>query len=425
MTGMGAVTDVGTSVPDFWDSLIHGRSGIARNTLFDPTNYPVQIAGEVKERDILSLVPVGLPQCRLSHCPHRAVQMIVVAASQAVLEAGLDPLGWDPRRIGILLGNGIGTMDFDDHAKATKHAFMDRDTLSYPGFMNGALEVFDPQHELECEADVSINAMAAGWNIQGPCSIALTACAASSQAIGEACHWIGRGDVEVAITGGGHSIVDPFGMTGFGHLTALSTRNHDPTRASRPFDLERDGFVLAEGAGILILESEKHARNRGAEILAEISGYGLSTDAYRVTDPEPDGPTCLVAMEKALESAGVTGDRVDLVNAHGTSTQANDRTETVALKKLFGERAYKVPAHSIKSMIGHAITAAGGLEAITSVLTLREGIVPPTINQESPDPECDLDYVPNAAREMKTDVILSNSFGFGGQNVALVIRRYE
>ena len=425
VTGMGAVTDVGTDVPTFWESLIQGKSGITRNTLFDPTGYPVQIAGEVKEPNLPSLIPGDLPECPLSHCPHRAVLMAIAAASQAVLQSGLDPLAWNPRRVGIYLGNGIGTMNFTDHAEATKGAFGEDNVVSYPRFMNRALKVFDPRHELEFEADVSINALAAGWNIQGPCGIALTACAASSQAIGEACDLINRGDVDVVITGGAHSIVDPFGMTGFGHLTALSTRNDDPVGASRPFDLNRDGFVLAEGAGILVLESEEHAKARGAEILGEVAGYGLSTDAYRVTDPDPLGPTCLVAMQAALDSGRISKQQVDVVNAHGTSTLANDRTETLALKKLFGERAYEIPTHSIKSMIGHSITVAGVLEIICSVLTIEHGIVPPTINQETPDPECDLDYVPNVAREVKADIVLSNSFGFGGQNVALAIRRYE
>jgi 3-oxoacyl-[acyl-carrier-protein] synthase II len=327
--------------------------------------------------------------------------------------------------LGLYLGNGIGTLDFPELAGAVKGSF-EGDQLSIPKFMNRALEVCDPQRELEFEADVAIDSIAVGWNIQGPCSLSMTACAASSQAIGEACYWIGKGEVDVVLAGGAHSIVDPFGMTGFGHLTALSTRNDDPKRASRPFDKDRDGFVLAEGAGMLILESEESAHRRGAPILAEISGYGLSTDAYRVTDPDPEGATCVNAMQSSLDCAEVGPEGIDLVNAHGTSTYANDRTETQALKNLFGpDLAYRVPVHSIKSMIGHAIAAAGALELIAAIQTLRERIVPPTINQETPDPECDLDYVPNFAREKDVSRILSNSFGFGGQNVSLVVGKYH
>jgi 3-oxoacyl-[acyl-carrier-protein] synthase II len=425
VTGMGAVSALGNDVASFWDGLIHGWSGIDRVRAYDPTDFPVRIAGEVDERDLTRLIPDALPACPLSHCPHRTVLLSIAAAAQAVLASGLDPNRWDPTRLGLYLGNGIGTLDFPELAGAVKGSF-EGDQLSIPKFMNRALEVCDPQRELEFEADVAIDSIAVGWNIQGPCSLSMTACAASSQAIGEACYWIGKGEVDVVLAGGAHSIVDPFGMTGFGHLTALSTRNDDPKRASRPFDKDRDGFVLAEGAGMLILESEESAHRRGAPILAEISGYGLSTDAYRVTDADPEGATCVNAMQSSLDCAEVGPEGIDLVNAHGTSTYANDRTETQALKNLFGpDLAYRVPVHSIKSMIGHAIAAAGALELIAAIQTLRERIVPPTINQETPDPECDLDYVPNFAREKDVSRILSNSFGFGGQNVSLVVGKYH
>lgn len=425
VTGMGAISALGNDVASYWEGLIHGRSGIDRVRAYDPASYPVQIAGEVEERDLMRLIPDSLPACPLSHCPHRTVLLSVASTAQAVLASGLDPRSWDPTRIGLYLGNGIGTLDFPELAEAVKGAF-EEDRLSIPKFMDRALAVCDPQRELEFEADVAIDSIAAGWNIQGPCSLSMTACAASSQAIGEACYWIGRGEVDFAIAGGAHSIVDPFGMTGFAHLTALSTRNDDPRRASRPFDKDRDGFVLAEGAGMLILESEERAKKRGAPILAVISGYGLSTDAYRVTDPDPEGATCVNAMRSSIACAGIRPEEIDLVNAHGTSTYANDRTETQALKNLFGpELAYRIPVHSVKSMIGHSIAAAGALELIAAIQTLREGIVPPTINQETPDPECDLDYVPNVAREKNVRRVLSNSFGFGGQNVSLVVERYD
>jgi 3-oxoacyl-[acyl-carrier-protein] synthase II len=420
VTGMGAVSNVGTTVAAFWESLVQGRSGVDTVRSYDATGYPVRIAGEVKEENLYSLLPAALPPCPFRPKVHRAVLMTVAAAGQAVLEAGLDPRTWNPRKVGLYFGNGIGTMHFPDHALAVPAAFPGGE-LSYPDFLKSAAEVFDPSYELEYEADVSLEVLSAGWNIQGPCNISLTACAASTQAIGEACHWIGEGRVDTVIAGGGHSIVDVFGMTGFGYLTACSTRNEEPQKASRPFDRDRDGFVLAEGAGMLVLEAEETARARGAEILAEIEGYGLSTDAYRVTDPDPDAQTCQIAMLEAIRNAGLSVEDIDVVNAHGTSTQANDRTETLALKILFGERAYRVPTHAIKSMIGHAIAAAGALEAIAAVQTLREGIIPPTINYETPDPECDLDYVPNVARQARVDHVLSTSFGFGGQNTALVI----
>lgn len=267
--------------------------------------------------------------------------------------------------------------------------------------------------------------LAAVFNAQGPNLNCLTACAASSQAIGEATEIIRRGDADAMISGGAHSMIHPFGVTGFNLLTALSTRNSSPQTASRPFDKDRDGFVLGEGAGILILEELEHAKKRGAHIYGEVVGYGSTADAYRITDIHPEGRGAIACMKMALQDAGLNTDEIDYINAHGTSTEVNDKVETLAIKQTFGEQSYKIPVSSIKSMMGHLIAAAGSVEAITCLLSIRDGVVPPTINYTTPDPDCDLDYIPNAARERKVRRALSNSFGFGGQNVSLIFSEYK
>ncbi len=424
VTGMGTVNPVGKSIDEYWANLIQGHSGIDRIQSFDPDGYPVQIAGEIKEPDLRSLITPDLPPCPTSSVPHRTVLLGIAASGQALLESGLDPRSWNPNRVGLYFGVGIGTLDFPSLTAAVRDSFED-EKLSIPRFMNGLLEHGNPYLESELDTDPVLDAISQGWNIGGPHSISLTACAASAQAIGEACYWIGQGKVDIVLSGGTHAIVDPFGITGFGHLTALSNRNDDPQGASRPFDKDRDGFVLGEAAGTLILEAEEHALERGAEIHVEVAGFGLSTDAYRVTDPDPTAESPARAMSRALELAQIPADSVDAVNAHGTSTQANDRVETMAIKKVLGDRAYSVPVHSVKSMTGHSIAAAGVVEAIAAIQTIRNGIVPSTLNYETPDPDCDLDYVPKTAREHNSKVVLSNSFGFGGQNVSLVLAEYR
>jgi 3-oxoacyl-[acyl-carrier-protein] synthase II len=281
------------------------------------------------------------------------------------------------------------------------------------------------EREWEQEPNMPVGHVAALFGAQGPNLNCLTACAASSQAIGEALEVIRRGDADLMISGGAHSMIHPFGVLGFNLLTALSTRNDSPETASRPFDRDRDGFVLGEGAGIVILEELDHAKRRGARIYGELIGYGSTADAYRMTDPHPQGRGAILAIRDALNDAELTAADVNYVNAHGTSTGGGDVAETVSMKVAFGDLAYKVPISSIKSMTGHLIAAAGAVELITCLLTIRDGIIPPTINYENPDPQCDLDYVPNVAREAKVDVALSNSFGFGGQNVCLVARRFN
>ena len=297
-------------------------------------------------------------------------------------------------------------------------------SLDIAKFTRKGLEILHPVVELEQEPNMPAGHLASLFNAQGPNINCLTACAASSQAIGEATEIIRRGEADVMLSGGTHTMIHPFGVTGFNLLTALSTRNDEPQKASRPFDRDRDGFVLGEGAGMVVLEELEHAKARGAKIYGEIVGYGSTADAFRITDTHPEGRGAISCMRMALEDAQVNVDDVHYINAHGTSTAVNDRVETLAIKQLFGPQAYKIPVSSTKSMTGHLIAAAGATELIFCLLAIRDRVLPPTINYEHPDPDCDLDYVPNFAREAPCDVALSNSFGFGGQNIALVVRRF-
>jgi 3-oxoacyl-[acyl-carrier-protein] synthase II len=296
--------------------------------------------------------------------------------------------------------------------------------LDLPHFNRAAMQKLHPLREVEQEPNMPAGHVAALFGAQGPNFNCLTACAASSQAVGEAVEIIRRDDADIMISGGAHSMIHPLGLTGFNLLTALSTRNHEPQRASRPFDRDRDGFILGEGSGMVILEELEHARRRGARIYGEVLGYGSTADAFRLTDAHPDGRGAIAAVREALADAELNPEDIQYVNAHGTSTGVGDLVETVAMKAAFGAHAYKCPISSIKSMTGHLIAAAGAVELITCLLAIRDNVIPPTINYEHPDPQCDLDYVPNTAREQPVDVALSNSFGFGGQNVCLVVRRF-
>jgi 3-oxoacyl-[acyl-carrier-protein] synthase II len=344
--------------------------------------------------------------------------------------AGLasDPL-LDRTRVGIYLGGGEGRIDFDPFAEAAlagcRNERGETTPLDSVRWAETALRLLDATNELEQEPNLAGGHLAVQFKAQGPSLNTLTACAASTQAIGEAMHIIRYGDADVMISGGTHSMIHPLGLTGFNRLTALSTRNDSYLTASRPFDRSRDGFVLGEGAGIVILEELEHARRRGAPVLAEIAGYGSTADAFRVTDMHEEGRGPVAAMEAALTSAGLRPDEIDYISAHGTGTEENDKIETLAIRRVFGERAKSVPISSIKSMMGHLIAAAGVVELITCVLAIRDGIAPPTANYELPDPNCDLDYVPNQPRKLTIRAVLSNSFGFGGQNNALVIREFE
>ncbi len=406
VTGMGAVTPLGLTVQGFWDALLAGISGIGPMTLCDPTDYPCQIAGEVDDFDPADFMPA-----REARRMARFSQLAVVAALQAVTHSGLDISQEDPYRVGVLLGNGNGgfpTLEENCRILATR------------GGMRMSPFFFPMVLPNMAAANVSHYVGAQGYN-----STSTTACAASNNAIGEALQTIRRGGADVMVTGGTEAGISQLGLAGFAVMRALSTRNDEPLRASRPFDAERDGFVPAEGAGVLVLEELERARKRGANILCELSGFGATSDAGHLVQPQETGASAARAMSDALADAGLAVDEVDYINAHGTSTPINDAVETTAIKRLFGDRAYQIPVSSTKSMIGHSLGASGSLEAVACVSTILDQKIHPTVNYEWPDPECDLDYVPNTARSSRVDVVLSNAFGFGGQNACLVFNRYR
>jgi 3-oxoacyl-[acyl-carrier-protein] synthase II len=418
VTGMGWVMPLGSRIEPVWKRLLAGESGVDYITIFDATNFPTRIAAEVKNWNVAD---AGEDPERWKY-QGRHTKFAVGAAKLAVEDAGLLEGLSDPTRFGVYLGSGEGHQDFD-HFTEMVVCGLDGDGFDVARFTKRGLEVLNPLSELEQEPNMPSGHLASMFNAQGPNANCLTACAASSQAAGEATEMIRRGDVDVMLSGGTHSMIHPFGVTGFNLLTALSTRNDEPTKASRPFDLHRDGFVLAEGAAMVVLEEYEHAKRRGAKIYGEIVGYGSTADAFRVTDSHPEGRGAAACMRMALKDAGIAPDHIGYINAHGTSTAVNDKVESLAAKTVFGEHAYKVPMSSTKSMTGHLIAAAGATELIITLLALRDGVLPPTINYETPDPECDLDYVPNQAREAKIRYGLTNSFGFGGQNIALVVAK--
>ena len=389
----------------FWDGLVAGRSGIGPITLCDTTGYPTRIAGEIPDFE-----PERYINSRESRRMARFSQVSLAAAYMAMEDASLDLEREDSERIGVLLGNGAGGLSTTQDAC---EAMNEKGAMRINPFF---IPMMLPNM---AAANVARLVGAKGYN-----STVVTACAASNQAIGEAAEAIRRGAVDVVLAGGSEASISEIGLSGFCILKALSTHNEEPERASRPFDANRDGFVPAEGAAILILESLEHALERGATILAEVAGYGASSDAFHAVQPDENGEGAERAMRWALANAGITTADVDYINAHGTSTPLNDAVETMAIKSLFGERAYAVPISSTKSMIGHALGGAGALEAVACVKTILDGVIHPTVNQETPDPACDLDYVPNEARRQPVDVVLSNSFGFGGQNTCIVLRRF-
>jgi 3-oxoacyl-[acyl-carrier-protein] synthase II len=421
VTGMGMVTPVGNDLESSWTALREGRGGVGPITLFDASTFATRIAAEVKG--------FSLDQYRTDaqrwrdHC--RTTQFALAAATMAIEHAGLAAPGTvDPRRFGVYLGSGEGQQDFPSFVnlvhRSTRGGEVDKALFTGLG-----VELLHRTREAEQEPGTPAGYLAAVFGARGHNSTCLTACAASAQAIGEAVEVIRRGAADVILTGGTHSMIHPFGLTGFILLTAMSTRNDDPARASRPFDRDRDGFLLGEGGGMLVLEELEHARARGAYIHGEVAGHASTADAFRLTDSHDEGRGAIAAMHGALADAGLEPGHVDYINAHGTSTKANDSVETLAIKRVMGARAFDVPVSSTKSMTGHLVAAGGAVEAIICMLAIRDGIIPPTINLENNDAGCDLDYVPNVAREQAVDVALSNSFGFGGQNTALVIRRYD
>lgn len=419
VTGLGMINPMGHDVETVWSGLKEGASGVAPTTLFDASGFPTKISAEVKGWDITD---TGEPDS-VWRDRGRHTKFAAGAAKQAIADSGIGDLALDPVRFGIYLGSGEGNQDFLTFTRMMAAAMREGEFDSSE-FIRQGLELLNPGKELEQEPNMPAAHLAAMFNAQGPNFNCLTACAASSQAVGEATEMIRRGDADVMLAGGTHSMIHPFGVTGFNLLTALSTSNAEPTKASRPFDGKRDGFVLGEGAAMVVLEELEQARRRGATIYGEVRGYGTTADAYRITDIPPDGHGGIAAMRMAIADAGLQPEQIGYVNAHGTSTQVNDKVETLACKQVFGEHALRVPVSSTKSMMGHLIAAAGVTEMIVCLLAIRDGALPPTINQEFPDPNCDLDYVPNVARESKIDFALNNSFGFGGQNVCLCLGRF-
>ena len=406
VTGMGAMTPLGESVESFWEGLVQGRSGIGPMTLCDPTPFPCRIAGEV-----LGFDPDNYTDRREARRMARFSQLAVAATRQAMDNARMDPARVNAERFGVLLGNGNGAFLTTEEGART---LVEKGGMRIsPFFMPMILPNM-------AAAQVSRLFGAKGYN-----NTVITACAASTQSIGDAAEVIRRGAADVMITGGTEAGISQLGLAGFSVMRALSTRNEEPEKASRPFDAQRDGFVPAEGAGILVVEGLDHALRRDAPILAEVVGYGASSDANHPVQPDEDGAGAARAIRWALEDAGITPADVDYINAHGTATPLNDASETAAIRRAFGELAYQVPVSGTKSMIGHALGGAGGMEAVACVQTICTGIIHPTINYETPDPACDLDYVPNEARRKEVRVVLSNSFGFGGQNACLVFQKYE
>ncbi|APC08072.1 beta-ketoacyl-ACP synthase II [Neomoorella thermoacetica] len=404
ITGLAAISPVGTGKDKFWRALVAGQSGIGPITRFDAAAMPVRFAGEVKDFD------AGLFFDRKeARRMDRFAQYAVAGARMAVEDAALDLAKENRDRVGVIFATGIGGMEtFEEQTRVLLERGPNRVSPFFVPMMIANMAA----------GQISINLGTRGVNFT-----VVNACASGTNAVGEAFRALQRGDADVVITGGSEASVTPLAVAGFAALKALSVRNDDPTRASRPFDRGRDGFVLGEGAGVLVLETLEHARARGARIYAEVAGYGCTADAYHITAPAPDGSAASRAMALALEDAGLKPGDVDYINAHGTSTELNDRQETLAIKNLFGADAYRVAISSTKSMIGHLLGAAGAIELVATALTIATGVIPPTINYEEPDPECDLDYVPNVARERQVAVAMSNSFGFGGHNAAIVLRK--
>ena len=406
ITGIGAITPIGNSVSKYWEALSQGKSGIEKITLFDVSQFSSRIAGEIKDFD-----PLEYLDKKEARRMDRFTQFAMIASQEAVQDSRLDIAKENVRKIGVLLGSGIGGLGTIEREHKV---LLEKGPRRVSPFLIPMLII-----------DMAPGLVSIKYGLKGPNSAVVTACASAAHAIGDSFKLIQRGDAEVMITGGEEGAITPVGLAGFCSMKALSTRNDDPHKASRPFDKERDGFIMAEGAGIMILESLEHTEARGAKVYAEVVGYGLSGDAYHMTAPAPEGEGAARAMQMALDDAKMKPEEVDYINAHGTSTLLNDKYETMAIKKVFGEYAKKIPVSSTKSMTGHLLGAAGGIELIACLLAIEKGIIPPTINYEYPDPECDLDYVPNEARKKEVKVAMSNSFGFGGHNAVLIIKKLE
>ncbi len=407
VTGMGAITPLGLNVQDTWQALIEGRSGIGRITQFDASAYPTQIAGEVKGFD-----PGEYMDVRDARRMARFSQFAVAGAKMALEDAGLTVDESTAEDVGVVIGTAIGGALVESE-------------MAHLILLNKGVRRVPPLFVPSMIPNAAAHHVACAFGIRGYSSTVVGACASGNQAIGEGARAIRDGSAQVVIAGGTESAMCELALAGICAMRALSTRNDEPERASRPFDAERDGFVVSDGCGVLVLESLDHAMARGARVYAEVLGYGVSSDAYHVAAPHPEGRGSALAMRRAIADAGLKPEDIRYINAHATATPIGDPAEVVAIKSVFGSRAYEIPVNATKSMIGHLLGAAGAVEAIATIMTIQEGILHPTINYEHPDPECDLDCVPNEARRTQVDIALSNSFGFGGQNACLVFRSWE
>jgi 3-oxoacyl-[acyl-carrier-protein] synthase II len=423
VTGLGVAAPNGVGKQAFWRACVNGVSGVGPIRSFDASRHPVRIAAEVPDFDVTPFVP---PAHRKSlKIMGRAMRFAVAAASMAMDDSGLDPKSLNPEQVGVVMGTGLVPVDLEGLAPALRETY-DRNGTFQTALLglHGSNALF-PLWILQYLPNMVAAHISMALNARGPNSTITTACVAGTQAVGEGFRLIARNDADIVLAGGADSRIDPLMLLAYTALGALSQAHRPPAEVSRPFDRERDGFVLGEGAGVLVLEELERAKQRGAVIYAEVLGLGSSFDAYAVTKPDPEARGAARAIEWALREARIDPADVDYINAHGTSTRLNDLMETAAVKRVFGEKARSLPLSSIKSMVGHLIGAAGAVEAVALALSLREGVLPPTINQTHPDPQCDLDYVPNMSRAVPVRTAVSTSFGFGGQNAALVMRRFS
>jgi 3-oxoacyl-[acyl-carrier-protein] synthase II len=407
ITGLGVVSPIGNTVEEFWTNLIAGKSGAAPITYFDTTYFDTKFACEVKGFD-----PLNYMDRKLAQRVDPFTQFALASADMAVKDSAIDFPKYDPYRTGVVFGSGIGGM-WTYHKEQTK---------LYE--KNGNPDRISPFFIPMLIADIAAGRISMRYNLRGPNYATISACTTSAHSIIDSVILIQRGNADVMVTGGSEAVICPMGVGGFNAMKALSTRNHDPEKASRPFDKDRDGFIMGEGGATLVLEELEFAKARGAKIYAEISGIGITADAHHITEPAPEGEGVAEAMRIALADANMKPTDIDCVNAHGTSTYYNDKNESAAIRHVFGEYAYKIPVHSIKSMVGHLLGAAGAIESIASVLTIRDSVVPPTINYTTPDPDCDLNYVPNIAIKKEVNAVMSDNSGFGGHNTAIIFKKY-
>lgn len=406
VTGLGAISPIGNDISAYWDGLTTGKNGITRITRFDASEFTTQIAGEVKDFDISQYIDP-----KEARRMDEFTQYGLVAAQQAIIDSGIDREKMNPEQVGVVIGVGIGGMIVygNEHVK-----LLDKGPRRVSPFF---IPMMIP--------DILAGHISIKYGFQGPNYASVSACASGAHALGLGLMHIERGDADVMVVGGAEGTITEMALAGFCSARSLSCRNDDPEHASRPFERDRDGFIMSEGSGVVVLEELSHAKKRGAKIYAEFAGIGFTGDAYHITAPHIEGKGAINAMNLAIKDAGINPEDIDYINAHGTSTVLNDKTETMAIKKVFGDHAKKVAISSTKSMTGHLLGATGALEFVGSILTMQNGIIPPTINYENPDPECDLDYVPNKAREQEVDIVISNSFGFGGHNVCLCLRKFK